>query len=104
MVRVGITGLAQINGRALCHWNERFSFDVKYVKNVTFINDMKIFFQTLAKVLSRSDIGKAGVDEEEALHIIREVQRPDRLELLNDDNETSNGDVNIPVFEGATRK
>ncbi len=104
VVRVGITGLAQINGRALCHWNERFSFDVKYVKNVTFINDMKIFFQTLAKVLSRSDIGKAGVDEEEALHIIREVQRPDRLELLNDDNETSNGDVNIPVFEGATRK
>ena len=43
-VRAGITGLAQINGRNLCKWDERFAMDVKYVKELSFINDIKIFF------------------------------------------------------------
>ena len=36
-VRPGLTGLAQINGRNNLGWDERLSFDVKYVKNITFI-------------------------------------------------------------------
>lgn len=42
MVRGGITGLSQINGRALLRWNERFAMDVKYVRDITFIGDLKI--------------------------------------------------------------
>lgn len=41
-VRGGITGLSQINGRALLNWNERFALDIKYVQNITFMNDMAI--------------------------------------------------------------
>ena len=55
-VRPGLTGLAQINGRnALC-WEDRFKLDIEYVANVTFLGDLKIFFQTVLKVLKREGI------------------------------------------------
>ena len=55
-VRPGLTGLAQINGRnALC-WEVRFKLDLEYVANVTFFGDLKIFFQTVLKVLKREGI------------------------------------------------
>ena len=41
-VRPGLTGLAQINGRNTLNWEERFAYDIKYVNNITFINDLKI--------------------------------------------------------------
>ena len=79
-VRGGITGLAQINGRALCKWNDRFAYDVEYVSNITFIGDVKIIFSTILKVFEKSDIGIPSVTDEGGLHIVREVQRPDKLE------------------------
>lgn len=59
-VRPGLTGLAQVNGRNAITWEEKFAWDVSYVKNVTFANDVKIMFQTAAKVLKRSDINQDG--------------------------------------------
>ncbi len=55
-VRPGLTGLAQINGRNNLTWEQRFEYDLKYVNNVTFINDLKILFKTFFKVLKREDI------------------------------------------------
>ncbi len=78
-VRGGITGLAQINGRALCRWNDRFSYDFDYVQNITFFGDIKIIFMTLKKVVSKSDIGVPSVTDEGGLHIVREVQRPEKM-------------------------
>lgn len=99
-VRVGITGLAQVNGRSHCGWNERFAYDIEYVQNITFINDIKIFLKTILKVFLRSDIGKPGIDEEEGLHLVREIQRPDRTKYLEWDNKNSRGVSNRPVFKG----
>ena len=55
-VRPGITGLAQINGRNHAGWDERLEYDVKYVENISFVNDCRIVFTTLMNVLSRKDI------------------------------------------------
>lgn len=55
-VRPGLTGLAQINGRNTLTWEEKFSYDIKYVKNISFVNDMKIILKTVEKVFKRSDI------------------------------------------------
>ncbi len=55
-VRPGLTGLAQINGRNAISWEERFSFDVAYVDNITFLGDIKIIFGTVAAVFKRSGI------------------------------------------------
>lgn len=55
-VRPGLTGLAQINGRNALSWEDKFAYDVKYVQNVTLLGDIKIIFQTIAKVVKRDGI------------------------------------------------
>ena len=91
-VRGGITGLAQINGRALCRWNDRFAYDVQYVKNITFTNDVKILFQTIAKVLNKSDIGVPSVTDEGGLHIVRDIQRPKLIKEIGSTFSENVGD------------
>lgn len=56
MVRPGITGLAQVSGRNAITWNEKFMLDVKYVNEITFLEDMSIFFKTIGAVLKREGI------------------------------------------------
>lgn len=96
-VRGGITGLAQVNGRALCRWKERFGYDLKYVNNITFTGDLKIIFQTIIKVLKKSDIGIPSVTEEGGLHIIREVQRTGHV-------PQNVGNTNAPTFVQSVKK
>lgn len=55
-VRPGLTGLAQVSGRNLLDWDKRFATDVKYVNNLTFTMDIKIFFLTIKKVFVRENI------------------------------------------------
>lgn len=55
-VKPGITGLSQINGRNSISWEERFSYDVYYVDNYSFLLDMKIILKTFIKVFKFSDI------------------------------------------------
>lgn len=55
-VRPGLSGLAQVNGRNALTWEEKFSYDVEYVKNCSFVFDVKIVIQTVLKTIKRSDI------------------------------------------------
>lgn len=55
-VRPGLTGLAQVNGRNFIDWDHRLALDVKYVKKITFIGDLKIIFQTVLKFVKKEDI------------------------------------------------
>lgn len=55
-VRPGLTGLAQINGRNALNWEERFAYDIEYVNNLSFKNDVKIFFKTFAKVFKKEGV------------------------------------------------
>ena len=55
-VRPGLTGLAQINGRNLTTWNERFEFDIQYIDSISFVTDVKIFFATIGKVFKREGV------------------------------------------------
>lgn len=61
-VRPGLTGLAQVNGRNLIEWENRFQYDIAYSNNITFWGDVKIILKTVLKVLERSDIGERGID------------------------------------------
>ena len=53
-VKPGVTGWAQVNGRNLLSWDEKFALDVWYVDRRTFWLDMKIVVLTFFKVLSRA--------------------------------------------------
>ena len=55
-IRPGITGLAQVRGRARLPWDERLELDVEYVETLTFMLDWSILFQTIGQVLSRRDV------------------------------------------------
>ena len=60
-VRPGLTGLAQVNGRNKITWEQKIEYDLQYIDNgITFIGDMKIIFQTVGKVLKRSDTVREG--------------------------------------------
>lgn len=55
-VRPGLTGLAQMHGRNFLTWEEVFAYDLEYVNNITFINDLKIIIGTIKVVLFRDDV------------------------------------------------
>ena len=57
-VRPGITGWAQINGRNSISWTKKFSLDVYYVDNISFLLDIKIAWLTLLKVLKKEGINQ----------------------------------------------
>lgn len=56
-IRPGLTGWAQVNGRNnIRSWEERFQYDLEYVRKCSLAFDVKILFLTVAKVFRRSDI------------------------------------------------
>tara|TARA_R110000751_G_scaffold210384_1_gene314122 strand:+ start:35986 stop:36420 length:435 start_codon:yes stop_codon:yes gene_type:complete len=56
LVKPGITGWAQINGRNAISWEQKFEYDVWYVNHISFNTDMKIIFKTIKKVFKREDV------------------------------------------------
>lgn len=59
-VRPGLTGLAQVNGRNALTWEEKFAYDVSYVKTISFLCDIKILFKTIVCVFQRKGISGEG--------------------------------------------
>jgi sugar transferase EpsL len=59
-VRPGLTGWAQVNGRNVITWADKFKLDVWYVDHRSLWLDLKISFLTLKKVLRREGISAAG--------------------------------------------
>lgn len=55
-IRPGLTGWAQVNGRNLVGWDERFKLDLEYVNNVSLKMDLKVIFKTISVVFKREGI------------------------------------------------
>lgn len=66
-VQPGLTGWAQVNGRNNITWEEKLTLDLEYVSEISFINDWKIIFMTVAKVFLKEDISTEGMDTAEDL-------------------------------------
>ena len=59
-IRPGITGWAQIKGRNELSWDEKFELDIWYVKNQSFLLDLRIIMLTIVKVLKGEGISYPG--------------------------------------------
>lgn len=60
LLRPGVTGWAQVNGRNALSWEEKFELDVWYVENRTLWLDIKILFLTVWQVVKRDGISHGG--------------------------------------------
>jgi undecaprenyl phosphate N,N'-diacetylbacillosamine 1-phosphate transferase len=56
LVKPGITGWAQVNGRNTLSWQQKFAYDIWYVDHISFALDIKILFLTVMKVLKAEGI------------------------------------------------
>lgn len=81
-VRPGLTGLAQINGRNTINWEERFEYDLNYVRNISFLLDFLIIFKTLIKVLKKEGVSVRGTTEIVSFHTYRQEQIDREKEAL----------------------
>jgi lipopolysaccharide/colanic/teichoic acid biosynthesis glycosyltransferase len=57
-IRPGITGWAQVNGRAALPWSERIELDLHYIEHRSLVLDLRIVWRTLAMVLGGSGLYK----------------------------------------------
>lgn len=63
----GLTGLAQISGRNNISWEEKFKFDLQYIQNISFLEDLRIIYRTVFKVTGQEDINTDGMETAEDL-------------------------------------
>lgn len=54
-VKPGLSGLAQVNGRNDIDWEDKLNWDLKYIKKITFVGDVKIIFQTVMKAFIKQE-------------------------------------------------
>lgn len=67
-VKPGLSGLAQISGRNGITWEEKINYDLEYIKNITFIGDVKIIFLTVWRAFVKQDgVSQEGMDTAEDL-------------------------------------
>jgi len=59
LVKPGITGWAQINGRNVITWEDKFKLDLFYVEHISFFLDMEILLKTIINVLRRTNINNS---------------------------------------------
>ena len=59
-VRPGLSGLAQANGRNNITWEQKFEYDLQYIKKISLFGDIGLIFKTVFKVFKRSDIAREG--------------------------------------------
>lgn len=60
LVRPGLSGLAQVNGRNAIAWDDKLGYDLKYIERITLAGDLAIFFRTIAKAFVKQE----GISEE----------------------------------------
>ena len=64
-LRPGMTGWAQVNGRDLVEDEEKVEFDRQYLENLGVKIDVKIFWMTVRKVVTKADIEEGCVLNDE---------------------------------------
>ena len=57
-VSPGLTGLAQVSGRNFLDWDDRLKKDVEYVKNLSFLMDLKVVFLTVKVVFVKENVAE----------------------------------------------
>lgn len=71
-IKPGLTGLAQISGRDELPIEEKARLDGVYAQNITFAEDLKLFFGTITSVLKHDGVVEGGAEQTKTA-VIEEV-------------------------------
>lgn len=63
-VRPGLSGLAQVKGRNNISWEQKFEYDLIYIKKISIFYDIGIIFMTIGKMFKRSDVAREGTSSD----------------------------------------
>lgn len=77
-VRPGLTGMAQTHGRNTLSWEEKFSYDLDYIKGISLGLDLSIILLTVKTVFVKDGIGQ-GEQAPESLHIQRQKRKAEKV-------------------------
>ena len=75
----GLTGLAQVKGRNNITWEEKFRWDLQYIRHISFREDIVILIKTIGKVLKKDDVNTSGMETAEDFgeYLLRKKQITD---------------------------
>ena len=80
-VRPGLTGYAQVHGRNYVTWEDKFKMDLWYVNHLTFLTDLKIFWDSIFVVLKRESIETGSkIVHDGVVYQPMDIERRERLE------------------------
>jgi len=79
MVKPGITGWAQVNGRNNISWPKKIELDCWYADHVTFATDMKIIFMTFSTIAKPNTV-YSDAEPDDPISRLDGVANPDALE------------------------
>lgn len=85
-VKPGLTGLAQVKGRAYTDWDKRFQYDISYVESISPGLDLKILFETIFTVFKREGTALNKPKSIYDFNIARKTRRND-VKLLDKDGK-----------------
>ena len=63
-IRPGLSGLAQVNGRNNITWEQKYAYDLEYIKRITLFGDIGIILKTVFKVFKRADTVREGTESD----------------------------------------
>lgn len=88
-VKPGLTGLAQISGRNAIAWERKLQYDLEYIENLSFKEDVKILFKTVTKVFEREGIsdGENATAEDLGDYLLR-VGKIDKTQYIKGQEES----------------
>ena len=63
-IRPGLSGLAQVNGRNNITWEQKFEYDLDYLKGISLFGDIGLILKTVLKVFKRADTVREGTESD----------------------------------------
>lgn len=112
----GLSGLAQVNGRNAISWEDKMNWDLKYIKKVTFKEDLKIILDTVKKAFIKQegitqddmataeDLGDYLLRTEKVDSKNYEIKQEEAKDILNCTNDTKNDEKRIELVKDSAEQ
>ncbi len=112
----GLSGLAQVNGRNAISWEDKMNWDLKYIKKVTFKEDLKIILDTVKKAFIKQegitqddmataeDLGDYLLRTEKVDSKDYEIKQKEAKDILNCANNTKNDEKRIELVKDSAEQ